>query len=178
VPNPIDGFRSKDGQAIAAVIQIERRKQAEFDFGQDQRDGNGAPVDFTGNNPSANVPSAVITSSKWRCITLRKSDRAESDVDFAQCNDSAQPVERAQMKNCSPPAKRICWINLSPSATRPFKKAFLVQKEARSNSNFSRAMMRRRKARPKSKKPEEPRRNSIFTGQTPIGDVPSAAEKL
>src|SRR5580765_601707 len=53
---PIDGFRSKMGKPFAAVIKLNAENKAEFDFGQDQRDGNGAPVDFSGQQPVGKCP--------------------------------------------------------------------------------------------------------------------------
>jgi len=133
-------FSQQDGQAICRRDQIERRKQGEFDFGQDQRDGNGAPVDFTGQQPVGKCPKCGNNVFEMAMhYNLRKSDRAESDVRFSLRQiDSAAAVERAQWKNCSPPAKTDLLDKFISKRNRPSKPSSFRRK-ARSNSNFSRA---------------------------------------
>ena len=55
---PLQGFRSKMGKPFAAVLRLTPEYKIEFDFGQDRRDGDGAPaeVDFTGQEPIGKCP--------------------------------------------------------------------------------------------------------------------------
>jgi DNA topoisomerase-3 len=59
---PLQGFRSKMGRPFAAILRIARDEdihnyKLEFDFGQDQADGeDGEGVDFTGQTPLGPCP--------------------------------------------------------------------------------------------------------------------------
>jgi DNA topoisomerase-3 len=58
---PLQGFRSKMGRPFAAILRIVRDEEIknfklEFDFGQDQEEGDGEGVDFTGQTPLGPCP--------------------------------------------------------------------------------------------------------------------------
>ncbi len=53
---PLQGFRSKLGKPFAAIIKMGPEFKPEFDFGQQNGDGGGAPVDFTGLTPIGICP--------------------------------------------------------------------------------------------------------------------------
>ncbi|HWH70370.1 MAG TPA: DNA topoisomerase III, partial [Candidatus Sulfotelmatobacter sp.] len=55
---PLQGFRSKMGKPFAAVLKLNAENKVEYDFGQDQRNGEGAAaeVDFTGQEPVGKCP--------------------------------------------------------------------------------------------------------------------------
>jgi DNA topoisomerase-3 len=58
---PLQGFRSKMGRPFAAILRIVRDEEIknfklEFDFGQDQEEGEGEGVDFTGQTPLGPCP--------------------------------------------------------------------------------------------------------------------------
>jgi DNA topoisomerase-3 len=61
---PLQGFRSKMGRPFAAILRIARDEdihnyKLEFDFGQDQEDGDGEGVDFTGQTPLGPCPKCA-----------------------------------------------------------------------------------------------------------------------
>ena len=61
---PLQGFRSKMGRPFAAILKISRDEEIknyklEFDFGQDQSDDSGEPVDFTGQTPLGPCPKCA-----------------------------------------------------------------------------------------------------------------------
>ncbi len=55
---PLQGFRSKLGRPFAAIIKLTAELKPEFDFGQQNGEGDGPskPVDFTGQNPLGKCP--------------------------------------------------------------------------------------------------------------------------
>jgi len=77
---PLQGFRKQDGQAVCRGDQVNAENKAEFDFGQDLRDGNGAPAISAGNSRSANVRSAAATFSNGDALHLRESDGTKSHL--------------------------------------------------------------------------------------------------
>ncbi|WER45971.1 DNA topoisomerase III [Cupriavidus sp. WKF15] len=57
---PLQGFRSKMGRPFAAILKIakddEGHYKMEFDFGQNDEEGDGEPVDFSGQEPVGTCP--------------------------------------------------------------------------------------------------------------------------
>ena len=45
---PLQGFRSRLGRPFAAILKLTEEHKLEFDFGQQDDDGNSEPVDFSG----------------------------------------------------------------------------------------------------------------------------------
>jgi DNA topoisomerase-3 len=61
---PMQGFRSKMGRPFAAILRIVRDEEIknfklEFDFGQNDEDGDGEGVDFTGQTPLGPCPKCA-----------------------------------------------------------------------------------------------------------------------
>ena len=61
---PLQGFRSKMGRPFAAILKISRDEEIknfklEFDFGQNDGDENGEPVDFTGQTALGPCPKCA-----------------------------------------------------------------------------------------------------------------------
>ncbi|HWD18645.1 MAG TPA: DNA topoisomerase III [Verrucomicrobiae bacterium] len=59
VIGPLQGFRSKMGRPFAALIKLTPELKPEFDFGQQNENGDGAAenVDFTGQEPLGKCPN-------------------------------------------------------------------------------------------------------------------------
>ncbi|CAG2138309.1 DNA topoisomerase III [Cupriavidus numazuensis] len=57
---PLQGFRSKMGRPFAAILKIAKDDEGhfkmEFDFGQNDDEGDGEPVDFSGQEPVGTCP--------------------------------------------------------------------------------------------------------------------------
>jgi DNA topoisomerase-3 len=54
---PLQGFRSRMGRPFAAVLKLNDENKTEFDFGPDQRNGEGAEqIDFSGQQPVGKCP--------------------------------------------------------------------------------------------------------------------------
>jgi DNA topoisomerase-3 len=61
---PLQGFRSKMGRPFAAILKISRDEEIknfklEFDFGQNDGEGDGEPVDFTGQTVLGPCPKCA-----------------------------------------------------------------------------------------------------------------------
>jgi DNA topoisomerase-3 len=48
---PLQGFRSRLGKPFAAIIKLTSELKLEFDFGQQQAEGEGEAIDFSGQEP-------------------------------------------------------------------------------------------------------------------------------
>jgi DNA topoisomerase III len=176
---PIDGFRSKMGKPFAAVIKLNAENKAEFDFGQDQRDGNGAPVDFSGQQPVGKCPKCGNNVFEMPMHYIcEKATGPNRTCDFRSGKlILQQPIERAQMEKLLSTGKTDLLEKFISKRNRPFK-AFLVQKEGKVQFEFQPRPEKPKKAGAKSKKPEEPAPKLDFTGQTPIGDCPKCGGKV
>jgi len=57
---PLQGFRSKMGRPFAAILKLAKDDEGhwkmEFDFGQNDDEGDGEPVDFSGETPVGHCP--------------------------------------------------------------------------------------------------------------------------
>jgi DNA topoisomerase III len=53
---PLQGFRSKLGRPFAAIVKLGPEFKMELDFGQNQANGEAAPVDFSGLTPLGKCP--------------------------------------------------------------------------------------------------------------------------
>lgn len=57
---PLQGFRSKMGRPFAAILKLGKdddgHYKMEFDFGQNDEEGDGEPVDFSGQEPVGTCP--------------------------------------------------------------------------------------------------------------------------
>ena len=65
---PLQGFRSRMGKPFAAALKLNGENKVEFDFGPDQRNGEGvaAEVDFTGQEPVGQCPKCQTGCLKPR----------------------------------------------------------------------------------------------------------------
>jgi DNA topoisomerase-3 len=176
---PIDGFRSKMGKPFAAVIKLNAENKAEFDFGQDQRDGNGAPVDFSGQQPVGKCPKCGNNVFEMPMHYIcEKATGPNRTCDFRSGKlILQQPIERAQMEKLLSTGKTDLFEKFISKRGRPFK-AFLVQKEGKVQFEFQPRPEKPKKAGAKSKKPEEPAPKLDFTGQTSIGECPKCGGKV
>jgi DNA topoisomerase-3 len=176
---PIDGFRSKMGKPFAAVIKLNAENKAEFDFGQDQRNGNGEPVDFSGQVPVGKCPKCGNNVYEMAMHYIcEKATGPNRTCDFRSGKlILQQPIERAQMEKLLSTGKTDLFEKFISKRGRPFK-AFLVQKEGKVQFEFQPRPEKPKKAGAKSKKPEEPAPKLDFTGQTPIGECPKCGGKV
>jgi DNA topoisomerase-3 len=176
---PLQGFRSRQGKPFAAVLKLNDENKVEFDFGPDQRNGDGAAeVDFTGQEPVGTCPkcqSRVFeTAMTYVC---EKSVGPSRSCDFrASKIILQQPIERAQVQKLLATGKTDLLDKFVSKKGRPFK-AFLVVSEGKVGFEFEPRPARAKKGadKPQSK---EPAPKIDFTGQEPIGKCPKCGGKV
>src|SRR5205807_7790365 len=91
------------GKPFAAVLRLNAENKVEFDFGQDQRNGDGTveEVDFSGQEPIGKCPKCgnriFETAMHYVC---EKTVGPNRTCDFRRSSKIIlqQPIERAQME--------------------------------------------------------------------------------
>jgi DNA topoisomerase-3 len=169
---PLQGFRSKMGRPFAAVLKLNAENKIEFDFGQDQKDGEGAvqEVDFSGQEPIGKCPkcgSRVFENAmNYVC---EKSVGPNRSCDFRTGKIILQrPIEKTQVQKLLETGKTDLIDKFISKKGRPFK-AFLVFKEGKVGFEFEPRPAKAKKGEGKAGAPKEPAPKLDFTGQEPMG---------
>ena len=172
---PLQGFRSRMGKPFAAVIKLNAENKTEFDFGPDQRTGDGAAaeVDFTGQEPVGKCPKCghrvFETAMSYVC---EKSVGAGRSCDFRVGKVILQQhIERPQAQKLLAGGKTDLLDKFISKKGRPFK-AFLVLQEGKVGFEFEPRPARAKKGASKSAAPKEPAVKLEFTGQQSLGKCP------
>ena len=172
---PLQGFRSRMGRPFAAVLKLNAENKVEFDFGPDQRNGEGAgaEVDFTGQQPVGKCPKCGNSIFELpMAFICEKSVGASRSCDFrASKVILQQPIERPQVEKLLATGKTDLLTKFISKKGRPFK-AFLALKDGKIGFEFEPRAPRARKAGGKSSEPKEPAAKIDFTGKEPIGKCP------
>jgi DNA topoisomerase-3 len=171
---PLQGFRSRMGRPFAAVLKLNAENKVEFDFGPDQRNGDGAAeVDFTGQEPVGKCPKCgnrvFETAMTFIC---EKSVGANRSCDLRISKVILQqPIERAQIEKLLASGKTDLLTKFISKKGRPFK-AFLVLKDGKVGFEFEPRPTRAKRAGGKSSEPKEPPVKVDFTGKQSLGKCP------
>jgi DNA topoisomerase-3 len=178
---PLQGFRSRMGKPFAAVLKLNEENKIEFDFGPDQRNGEGAvaEVDFTGQEPVGQCPkcqSRVFeTAMSYIC---EKSVGASRSCKFRTGKIILQqPIERSQVQKLLAAGKTDRLDKFISRKGRPFK-AFLVLKEGEVGFEFEPRPARGKKGAAKTQASKEPAPKIDFTGQQPLGKCPKCGGQV
>ncbi len=160
---PLQGFRSKQGRPFAAVLKLNAEFKLEFDFGDNQRDGEkAAQMDFSGQEPVGVCPVCqhrVFESSMT--YVCEKGDFRSGKIILQQ------PIERAQMQKLLQTGRTDLFDKFISKRGRPFK-AFLVFKDGKVGFEFQARAPRAGKER----QPKAPAAKVDFTGKEPLGKCP------
>lgn len=178
---PLQGFRSKMGRPFAAVLKLNAENKTEFDFGPDQRNGDGAAaeVDFTGQEPVGQCPKChhrvFETAMRYIC---EKSVGPDRSCDFRVGKIILQqPIERAQVQKLLSTGKTDLLDKfISQKKGRPFK-AFLTLKDGGVGFEFE-PRTGKRKGAAKTAENKEPAPKIDFTGQEPVGLCPKCGSNV
>ena len=178
---PLQGFRSRMGKPFAAVLKLNAENKAEFDFGPDQRNGEGAEqeVDFSGQVPVGKCPKCGYqvfeTAMHYVC---EKSVGPNKSCDFRRIGKLIlqQPVERAQAEKLLAGGKTDLLDKFISKRNRPFK-AYLVLKDGAVGFEFEPRPARKRKGAAAAQ-PKTPEPKLDFTGQEPLGECPKCGGKV
>ncbi|MBI3874602.1 MAG: topoisomerase C-terminal repeat-containing protein, partial [Verrucomicrobia bacterium] len=174
---PLQGFRSKMGRPFAAILKLTPEFKVEFDFGNQQAEGESAePVDFAGQEPVGTCPKcqARVFDHGMNFICEKATGPART-CDFRTGKVILQQtVERAQVAKLLSAGKTDLLENfVSKRNGRKFK-AFLVLKEGKVAFEFEKREPRAGKER----KPKEPQPKIDFTGQEPLGKCPRCGGRV
>ncbi len=170
---PLQGFRSRTGKPFAAVLKLDAENKTQFDFGPDQKQGNGAAaeVDFTGQEPVGPCPKCrnrvFETAMAYVC---EKSVGANRSCDFRVGKIILQQhIERPQVQKLLNTGKTDLLDKFISKKGRAFK-AFLVLKDGAVGFEFEpRAKTKRTTTRTAAK--GEPAPKIEFAGLTPLAGV-------
>ena len=177
---PLQGFRSRQGKPFAAVLKLNEANEAKFDFGPDQRNGEGAvAVDFTGQEPVGPCPKCQnrVFESTMSFI-CEKSVGPNRSCDFRVGKIILQqPIERPQVQKLLAGSKTDLLDKFISKKGRPFK-AYLVLKEGAVGFEFEPRPARGKKAGAKTGEPKKPAPKIDFTGQQPIGKCPKCGGQV
>ncbi len=124
---PLTGFRSRIGKPFSAVVKLSDEFKAEFDFGQDTREGEQAP-DFSGQEPLGSCPKcAARVFEHGMAYTCEKAVGPGKSCDFRSGRMILQqPIEREQMKKLLATGRTDLLTDFVSKKGRKFK-AFLVK---------------------------------------------------
>jgi DNA topoisomerase-3 len=125
---PLQGFRSRLGKPFAAIIKLNDEFKLEFDFGQQQNEGDGEPIDFSGEEALGPCPrcgsNVYAHGMAYLCEKAVGSERA---CDFRSGKIILQrPIEAEQMKKLLVEGRTDLLHRFISKKGRPFS-AFLVK---------------------------------------------------
>src|SRR5579859_4234899 len=179
---PLQGFRSKLGRPFAAVLKMNGEFKVEFDFGNDQKNGNGeaaAPVDFTGKEPLGKCPKcgARVFDAGMNYL-CEKATGPDKTCDFRSGKIILQQeIPPEQMKKLLETGKTDLLTKfVSKRNGRTFKAFLAAGKDGKVGFEF---LPRESKGRAGTdKKPKEPLPKIDFTGKTEIGKCPRCGGRV
>jgi len=178
---PLQGFRSRMGKPFAAVLKLNAENKVEFDFGQDQRNGEGAAaeVDFSGQEAVGQCPKC-----QQRVFEMPMSYVCEKSVGPNRSCDFRvgkvilqQAVERPQAQKLLTTGKTDLLEKFISKKGRPFK-AFLVLKEGAVGFEFQPRPAKAKKAGAPAGEPKQPAPKIDFSGQQSLGACPKCSGKV
>jgi DNA topoisomerase-3 len=175
---PLQGFRSRMGKPFAAVLKLNAENKTEFDFGPDQRNGEGAAaeVDFSGQEPIGKCPKCgqriFETAMSYQC---EKSVGANRTCDFRVGKVILQrQIEKVQVQKLLTEGKTDLLDKFISKKGRPFK-AFLALDKGKVGFEFE---PRPAKAKKSAAKPKEPAPKLDFSGQQAVGKCPKCGGQV
>jgi DNA topoisomerase III len=178
---PLQGFRSRMGRPFAAVLKLTPEFKVEFDFGPDQRngEGGGAAVDFTGQEPVGKCPKCGNRIFEMpMAFVCEKAVGPDRKCDFrASKVILQQPIERAQVEKLLTVGKTDLLTKFISKKGRPFK-AFLSVKDGKIGFEFEPRTGKARRPGSKSGQPKEPQAKVDFTGKTAVGACPKCGGQV
>jgi DNA topoisomerase-3 len=170
---PLTGFRSRMGKPFSAVVKLSDEFKAEFDFGQDTREGEQAP-DFSGQDPLGSCPKcSARVFEHGMAYTCEKAVGPGKSCDFRSGRMILQqPIEREQMKKLLATGRTDLLTDFVSKKGRKFK-AFLVKnpdgkigfefqprKEKPADSKPAAQSKAKTEEKPAAKKPAKKRRSA------------------
>lgn len=172
---PLQGFRSRQGFPFAALLKMNVEHKVEFDFGNDdKKDGEAAPMDFTGKEPLGKCPKcgAQVFDGGMNYV-CEKQAGAEKTCDFRTGKIILQQeIAPEQLKKLLAEGKTDLLKGFISKKTNRKFEAFLVLKGGKTAFEFP---PREKKGRAKS---SEPPPKIDFTGKAEVGLCPKCGGKV
>ncbi len=178
---PLQGFRSKQGFPFTAVLKLNAEYKLDFDFGNEQKDGDGgvaAPVDFTGKEPLGKCPKCGArvfdAGMNYLCEKATGADRTctfRTGKIILQQEISPEQVKKLLAEGKSDLLTKF----ISKKNNRAFK-AFLVVKDGGTAFEFPPREAKGRAGAAKT--PKAPAVKIDFTGKEPLGKCPKCGGKV
>ena len=171
---PLQGFRSKQGFPFAAVLKMTAEHKVEFDFGNGGKDGEAAPVDFTGKAPLGKCPACGANvfdgGMNYVCekqAGVEKTCKFRTGKIILQQEISPEQVTKLLAEGKTELLKGF----ISNKTNRKFE-AFLVVKDGKTAFEFA---PRERKGKTRT---GEPPPKLDFTGKTAVGQCPKCGGQV
>jgi DNA topoisomerase-3 len=126
---PLTGFRNKMGRPFTALIKMNADNAPEFDFGQNDGDGNGEDVDFSEQEALGACPKcAARVFENGLSYVCEKSLGTEKSCDFRSGKVILQQaIEREQMHKLLATGRTDLLRNFISARTKRKFSAFLVR---------------------------------------------------
>ncbi len=177
VIGPLDGFRSKMGRPFSAMIKMNDELKAEFDFGNDDKDGSSEAVDFTGKEPLGHCPKcqATVFENGMNYI-CEKAVGPDKSCDFRSgLTILQQRIEPEQMKKLLTEKKtNLLTKFISKRNGRAFKAHLVLAADGKVRFEFE----KRDPSKKRGSKSTEPEEKVDFTGQEALGVCPKCEGKV
>jgi DNA topoisomerase III len=175
VVGPLQGFRSKMGRPFSAIIKMSPEFVPEFDFGQQDANGDGAAIDFTGREPFGKCPSCGSPVYEEGMNYVCEKAARRQGCSFRTGKIILQrPIEPEQVKKLLTTGRTDLLDKFISKKGRPFK-AFLVVGEA-GKVGFEFEPRAPKGSGPAKKR--EPAPKVDLTGAEPVGVCPVCGGKV
>jgi DNA topoisomerase-3 len=173
VVGPLQGFRSKMGRPFAGLIRLTDDFKPEFDFGQQEGNGEAPPVDFTGKEPLGTCPKCgAQVFENGMSYVCEKAVGKDRTCDFRSGKIILQqPIEMEQMKKLLTTRKTDLLPKFISKKGRPFAAYLVVGEGGKVGFEFE-------PRKTKDKKIKEPPPKLDFTGQEPLGKCPKCGARV
>jgi DNA topoisomerase-3 len=166
---PLQGFRSKLGKPFAAIIKMGPDFKPEFDFGQQGTNGDGAPVDFTGQTPIGKCPQcgSQVFESGMAFICEKAAKREGCTFRLGKII-LQRAIEKEQAEKLLANGRTDLLDKFISKKGRPFKAFLVLKPDGKVGFEFE----PRAAKKPSSDKPKEPAPKIDFSNATPIAVCP------
>jgi DNA topoisomerase III len=176
VVGPLQGFRSKMGRPFAAIIKLNAELKPEFDFGQ--QDGDGQPaeaVDFSGQESLGKCPQcgSAVYESGMR-YTCEKAARREGCTFRVSKIILQRAIEKEQVQKLLTQGRTDLLEKFISKKGRPFKAFLVLGPDKKVVFEFE----PRTKKTPGSAKPKEPPAKLDLSKAEPVAVCPVCGSRV
>ena len=175
---PLQGFMSKMGRPFAAVLKMNGEHKIEFDFGNEQKDGEAAaPIDFTGKEPLGKCPKCggQVYDGGMNYVCENQAGANKTCTFRTGKIILQQEIPPEQVKKLLAEGKTDLLKGFVSNRTKRKFEAFLILKDGEVKFEFA---PRERKGKAKDGTPKEPPPKIDFTGKEVVGKCPKCGGQV